>query len=61
MPVFPDIEKSSWRIGRIPLEAASGFLQRDDLLEEEQEIPCAPGIKRLHSNLLLRLVSMPIA
>jgi hypothetical protein len=47
LPEYPDIEKSSWRIGRIPISAASGFLQRDDVVEDEQEIPCAPGVKRL--------------
>jgi len=41
-PIFPVIEKASFRIGKIPADAATGFLKPDGRMEKEEEILCAP-------------------
>jgi hypothetical protein len=42
LPIHPDMAGASYRVGRIPLTSATGFLTRDVAVEGEVEIQCAP-------------------
>jgi hypothetical protein len=44
-PIFPVFERASFRIGRIPADAATGFLKPDGPVEEAEEWLCAPNRK----------------
>jgi hypothetical protein len=47
MPIFPEAERASFRIGHIPACAATGFLTRETLVEDVQETVYGPRIKGL--------------